>query len=328
MNSRCFLSARAIFPLAAILLGSACNLSLNGGTTLRPQITVITSALGTEPQESPTTSPILELTPTPSQTLTPTLTSTATVEPVTMTAGQNLSCVKGPQWILYERVASIAEGETVTLLAKAGPDWEEYYYVRKSDGTECWAFGGSSTKSGDLSTLPVREAPPLPTVTYIIENQTALPVYFVFIREKGSTDWGVNRLGGGTIASGASFSLAITAGYYDVAIADQFGDDFYRKSGWPIGSDPAYHHTVLDNQVDFFVQNDFAFDLCKVYFKIQGGTMTLMHSDADGPIVPGARAQFHIPVGIYDIRVVRCSVPVSYDKSLVIGPKSTGTYVP
>ena len=43
-----------------------------------------------------------------------------TTAPVTMTAGQNLSCVNGPDWILYEWVAAIDKGETVTLTARAG----------------------------------------------------------------------------------------------------------------------------------------------------------------------------------------------------------------
>jgi hypothetical protein len=91
-----------------------------------------------------------------------------------MTAGQDLSCVKGPHWVFYEWVAKIVEGETVVLLARSPVERPDYFYVRKSDGTECWAFGGSSTKTGDLSILP--------EITYIIENQTGLNVPDVFIR--------------------------------------------------------------------------------------------------------------------------------------------------
>jgi hypothetical protein len=86
-----------------------------------------------------------------------------------MTAGQDLSCVKGPKFDLYDWVAVIKQGETVTLLARSSPDWGEYYYVRKSDGTECWAFGGSSTKSGDTASLPVKEAPPTPTPKIMVD---------------------------------------------------------------------------------------------------------------------------------------------------------------
>jgi hypothetical protein len=80
-----------------------------------------------------------------------------------MTAGQDLSCVKGPKFDLYDWVAVIKQGETVTLLARSSPDWGEYYYVRMSNGTECWAYGGSSTKNGDTASLPEKEAPPTPT---------------------------------------------------------------------------------------------------------------------------------------------------------------------
>jgi hypothetical protein len=86
-----------------------------------------------------------------------------------MTAGQDLSCVKGPKFDLYDWVAVIKQGETVTLLARASPDWGEYYYVRMSNGTECWAFGGSSTKSGDTASLPVKEAPPTPTPKIMVD---------------------------------------------------------------------------------------------------------------------------------------------------------------
>jgi hypothetical protein len=86
-----------------------------------------------------------------------------------MTAGQDLSCVKGPKFDLYDWVAVIKQGETVTLLARASPDWGEYYYVRMSNGTECWAFGGSSTKNGDTSSLPLKEAPPTPTPKIVVD---------------------------------------------------------------------------------------------------------------------------------------------------------------
>jgi hypothetical protein len=101
----------------------------------------------------------------PEISLTPTFgpTNTATSSLVAMTAGQDLSCVKGPKWDLYDFVITIKKGEIVTLLARAPSEWGEYYYVRTSNGTECWVFGGSSTKNGDTSNLPVREAPPTPT---------------------------------------------------------------------------------------------------------------------------------------------------------------------
>jgi hypothetical protein len=114
--------------------------------------------------------------PGPEISLTPTVapTYTATSSLVAMTAGQDLSCVKGPKWDLYDFVTTIKKGEIVTLLARAPSEWGEYYYVRTGNGMECWVFGGSSTKNGDTSNLPVREAPPTPTPkpTPIVTNIT------------------------------------------------------------------------------------------------------------------------------------------------------------
>lgn len=96
-----------------------------------------------------------------------------------MTAGQDLSCVKGPRWDLYDFVTTIKKGEIVTLLARAPSEWGDYYYIRTSNGTECWAFGGSSTKNGDTSSLPEKEAPPTPTPTKLASGiVTAVTITF------------------------------------------------------------------------------------------------------------------------------------------------------
>jgi hypothetical protein len=153
-------------PIAVLMFaGSACNLAIGTQSAANPQFIVVTATLTTGNPEPILPSSTLEptQTQTPSVTLTPTLTLTPTMAGVTMTAGQDLSCVKGPKWDLYDWVAIIKQGETVTLLARSTPDWGEYYYVRMSDGTECWAYGGSSTKNGDTSSLPEKEAPPTPT---------------------------------------------------------------------------------------------------------------------------------------------------------------------
>jgi hypothetical protein len=163
-------------PIAVLLFaGSACNLAIGTQSAVNPQFIVVTATLTTGKPEPILPSPTLEptLTQTPSVTLTPTLTLTPTTVGVTMTAGQDLSCVKGPKWDLYDWVAVIKEGEIVTLLARSTPDWGEYYYVRMGDGTECWAFGGSSTKHGDTSSLPIKEAPPTPTPKTVVDYSVA-----------------------------------------------------------------------------------------------------------------------------------------------------------
>ncbi len=226
-------------------------------------------------------------------------------------------------------MAGIAEGETVTLLAKAAPEWEEYYYVRKSDGTECWAFGGSSTKSGDPSSLPIKEAPHLPEVTYRIENQTWIVVCDVHIRGKDETAWGADRLGTGLIQRGATFSLSLTAGFYDVLIRDCYGSTLYEKHDRPIGSDPDYRYTLLNNQVKFFIQNNYAFNLCWIYVKPASiTTWEAVHSATDGPIAPGTKVYVTLLVGIYDMKVYNCSGGVAGTFAFYLGPTQTGYNVP
>jgi hypothetical protein len=331
MNTRIFQFVRWL-PLTVLMVAaSACNLTITPRPTANPQFIVVT-ATGTAGQSAPllpssTLGPTATLTPT--LTFTPTPTATATTPPVTMTAGQTLSCVKGPHWILYGWVTSIAKGETVTLLGKASSEWEEYYYVRKSDGTECWAFGGSSTKSADPSSLPVKEAPPLPTVTYQIDNKTGLSVCDVLIRAKGESAWGADRLGAGTIAPGSTFSLNITAGFYDVLIRDCYAAALYEKYNRAIGSDPDYHYTLLNNEAHFYIQNNFGFDLCWIWVRPQGGAWKEVYTVGDGHITPGAKAWLDLLVGIYDLSIYRCTGGVVVNSSSVyIGPATTGFNVP
>jgi hypothetical protein len=99
-----------------------------------------------------------------------------------MSAGQPLNCVKGPHWILYDLVAMIQAGEVVTPTARSTSDWPDYYYVRKNDGTECWAYSVGSKIEGDPLSLPEKEAPPLPEVIYRVENQTGLDICEVRLR--------------------------------------------------------------------------------------------------------------------------------------------------
>jgi hypothetical protein len=329
---------RWITLLAVAATTGACNLTLSAGSSGSPQFLILTATSDSRPadtQQQPppdsepaaTFTPTLEITPTLE--FTPTHTPTATEALPTMTAGQELSCVKGPHWILFEWVAKISEGETVTLLAKASEDWEEYYYVRKSNGAECWVFGGSSTKTGDYYSLPVREAPPLPEVTYTIENATGLNVCDVHIREKDSTDWGADRLGTGWIAPGASHSLTFTAGFYDVRIKDCVCAVLYEEHDRAIGSDAGYRYTLLNNTVDFSIKNDFAFNVCRYDFRIAGGSWETLHSPADGTIANGQYADFTLLVGYYDIQVYRCTGPSAGTfPGRYIGPMTTTFTLP
>jgi hypothetical protein len=310
------------------LLGNACILERIAGPMPTPQVIVVAGGSGTASPEtaaSPTVGSAPSATPTPEPTARPT--ATATIAPLTMTAGQALSCVTGPHWILYEWVVAIAKGETVALLAQAPPDWDEYYFVRKRDGRECWAFGGSSMKSGDTSGLPVREAPPLPMITYTIENQTYLPITSVQIRPKDETVWAANRIGGNPIEAQKSFGIAFTAGFYDVRIMDSHGGILYEEQDIPIGGDAHSHHRVINNPIAFTIKNDILLSVCRVSVKHTGSGYTKeLPIPDDGRLDPGDTKTFTSLAGIYQIELFRCGAldRVFTLNDAYIGPLTTG----
>jgi hypothetical protein len=327
-----------LFLAAILVLGNACLIETASNTT--PMVIVIYATPQPGDNSQPVSNPTEEINapqpdaPEPTEEIAPTAeppTPTATTAPVTMTAGQALSCVKGPHWILYEWVAGIAEGETVTLLARNDAFGDTYYYVRKADGKECWAYGGSSTVSGDPYSLPEKEAPPLPKVTYVIENKTGLAVCDVLIREKDAGSWGADRLGAGTILPGASFSVELTAGFYDVLIKDcPAGATLYEEYGRAIGADEGYRYTPVDTQVEFYIQNNHGFDICWFAFKPAGGNWMELHTEADGHIANGEKAWFTLTVGYYDVSIDRClgGVNVDFAANVYFGPNSTGWTTP
>ncbi len=283
--------------LTQIAAGSSNDSSLVGES----------SPSGLQATATPTLEPTLA--PTEPSTLTPTITLTPTAVSVTMTAGQDLSCVMGPQWILYEWVAPISKGETVVLLARATSEWEEYYYIRTNDGKECWAYGGSSTKNGDVSTLPVKDAPPLPEVTYTIENKTMLGIENVFIRKKGETSWGANRLSAYLTPESYPEEINITAGFYDVKILDEKGGILYVKYGAAIGANPTSRQIVVNTQVKAHFTNKSILDVCEVYLTYDstwftGGTF--VHSPSDGVVAPGEEMWFTVLAGFYTVDFYQC----------------------
>jgi hypothetical protein len=321
---------RLFVMLGAALFGGACILQMVAPTT---QIVVVTATLeGANPDPLPQAtdllpSPTLEWTQTLTLTFTPSITASFTKTPVTMTAGQRLSCVKGPHYILYKWVAAIEEGDTVVLTARSTPEWPDYYYARKTDGTECWAFGASSTITGDASSLPVMEAPPLPTVNYTIANKTGLVVTSVKIRPMESSDWGANRLGA-PIAPGNTSSLSLTAGFYDVLIQDGWGGALYEKYDSPIGSDPNYRTVDLDAKFEFYLQNNFAADVCVIKVKLAGGSWQVLNGPANN-IAPGHRLTFKLLPGIYAVLVYRCVTVQLVDwPDRYFGPAVPGYNIP
>jgi hypothetical protein len=313
---------RWILIPAVFILGGACIFSeAAAGPTPTPQIIVVTATPENRPADTEEPAPPPGE-PTATQELAPT--PTVSLEPVTMTAGQSLSCVKGPHWILFEWVASIAEGETVTLLAKASEDWEEYYYVRKADGKECWAFGGSSTKTGDPSLLPVREAPPLPEINFSVINETGLDIGDIFIREKDAASWGADKISA-NLHPGESFSLTLTAGFYDLKINDFTGGTLMEKYNRPIGADAGYRQLAVNEQMEFYIENHQGVDICKIRVRRVGGSdWAIVHEDGDH-VANGERATFLLLPARYDLEVYRCSGPlVDSGPNLYFGPSTPG----
>jgi hypothetical protein len=307
---------RIIAVMGAALFGSACILET---FALNPtaQIIVVTAdpggAVPGSTAEVPAIPPsqTLEWTQTLTLTFTPSITSTFTKEPVTMTAGQALSCVTGPDWKLYAWVAGIADGETVTLVARAVPEIPDYYVVRKSNGTECWAFGGSSTIIGSTAGLPVRETPPLPTVNFVIQNRIQIPLCDVFIRKAGEASWGADRLAAPpAIVIGGDFTLTITAGYYDVLIRDCGGPTtMYEAYNRAIGSESAYRILEIAVDVGFFIQNSMPFSVCHIQTRTAAllAWQDLYNHDTSGSFAVGTRKDFTLRAGFYDVRITRCT---------------------
>ena len=316
--------------LIAALFGGACILptAAPAGT---PPVSIVTAtpdsaAQGQAPEKfTATFTPVPTRIPT--ATFTPSLTATLTTAPVTMTAGQALSCVKGPDWKLYEGVAGIADGETVALVARAVTEIPDYYVVRKSDGTECWAFGGSSAISGSTASLPVRETPPLPIVNYVIENKVQIPLCELYIRDMDSSDWGADRITTpAQIPINGSYSIALTAGFYDVKIKDCALTTLYEEHDRPIGADPAYRTQTVANEVDFRIQNNFPTSLCWIEIKPLGGSWRyLFNVETDGgPFAATQHRDFTLKVGIYDIKATLCShVVVVNQPTKYFGPTTT-----
>lgn len=321
---------RLIVILGAALFGGACILETAAGPATGQIIVVTATPDGSIPDSPGDSQPSPTLTQALTQiltaTFTPSLTATFTTAPVTMTAGQSLSCVTGPDWKLYEWVAGIAEGETVTLVARAVPEIPDYYVVRKSNGTECWAFGGSSVITGSPYSLPIRETPPLPTVAYVIENKVYISLCVVYIRGKDESVWGANRLGADTIAINASFSISLTAGYYDVQIKDCGSTMLYEEHDRAIGSDPAYRYQQIAVDVDFSIQNNLPFSICHIEVQPPGGSwQSLYNHDTDGgSFAVGMTKNFTLRTGTYSVRRTRCTDAVLPAIGIYVRPGMSG----
>jgi hypothetical protein len=310
---------RWIVMLGAALLGGACILE-NAAPAAQGNVVVMTAtpederAAGQDPS-APTFT--LGLTDLPTMTFTPSITPTFTLEPVTMTAGQSLSCVTGPDWKLYEWVAGIAEGETVTLVARAVPEIPDYYVARTGGGQECWAYGGSSAISGPVAALPVRETPPLPTVSFVVRNGVYIDLVDVYIRPAGDSSWGADRLPVANLHFGEETAISITAGYYDVRVVDIVSGVMYEAYNRPIGADDNYRILDVAPDVEFTIRNEYPFSICWIDITPGGGPWEKLYdtNDGGGSIYNGNERTFTLRGGYYSMRLTRCTsavLPIEY----------------
>jgi hypothetical protein len=304
-------TVRLTVLLGAALLGVAC-IAETAGPGNTPQVIVVTAtpegAAQNPAQESPL-SPTEEPAQLTTDALTPTITATYTAAPVTMTAGQELSCVTGPDWRLYEWVTKIPKDATVTLIARAVPEIPDYYVARTGDGKECWAFGGSSVVSGPVATLPVRETPPLPTVSFVVRNRVHIPLTTVYIRSAGDSSWGGNRIASPLADMSGETSISITAGYYDVRVLDVLGNVMYESYNRAIGADDAYRILTVDPDVNFTIRNDFSFSICWIDVMVMGDPWQKLYAteDGGGSILTGQTRDFTLRAGRYSVRLTRCT---------------------
>ena len=318
---------RLFVLVGAALLGGACILqtAAPAGT---PQVVYVTATPenGAPGDGSGQPSPTFtqELAQVLTATFTPSLTATFTQTPVTMTAGQALSCVKGPDWKLYEWVAGIAKDEAVTVVARAVPEIPDYYVVRKSDGTECWAFSGSSVISGSTASLPIRETPPLPTVNFTVQNHVNIPLCILLIRKAGDAAWGANRFTAPPVFVGGEFVLPITAGYYDVIVRDCAAPaTMYEAYNRAIGADANYRILDIAVDVDFSIQNNYPYSVCHVQVQAQvpgASWQEIYNHDTSGSFAVGMTKNFRLRAGAYNLRNIRCTDAVLPIAPLYIRP--------
>jgi hypothetical protein len=160
-------------------------------------------------------------------------------------------------------------------------------------------------------------------VRYVVDNQTGLDVCEVYISPVEDTVWGPNLLGGDVIAPWNDYGFDVVAGYYDVQILDCFGGILYEEWNRPIGSDEGYRFTTLDYEVEFYIQNNFGFNLCWFYFKPDYSATWDEHNTA--PVSPGARSWFTLTAGFYDINIHDCGgFWVDGATNVYIGPTTGG----
>ena len=151
--------------------------------------------------------------------------------------------MKGPHWVLFEWVARIAEGEIVTLLARSTPDWPDYLLRPQIRRDGMLGVRRQFHHQRRIPRpLPVREAPPLPVITFTVRNDTYLRITSLRMRPKDETVWGTNLLAAHPVQAKETYSLTFTAGFYDIRIMDYHDGIIYEANDVPIGAEPGSQH--------------------------------------------------------------------------------------
>ncbi|HEX8106962.1 MAG TPA: hypothetical protein VF516_04495 [Kofleriaceae bacterium] len=95
--------------------------------------------------------------------------------------------------------------------------------------------------------------PPPPHGALVVHNQCSVGIKEVHVAAVDTTSWGVNLISG-TLTPGASLTVTVACGQYDVLLVDQAGDQSIlhhvalcsSNADWIIGSDTCAAFTHKD----------------------------------------------------------------------------------
>jgi hypothetical protein len=169
------------------------------------------------------------------------------------------------------------------------------------------------------------ETPPLPEIAYAVENRTGVNIHDVFIREGEETAWGANRLSA-DLHPGESFSLPLTAGFYDVQVPDCMGGVLYEEHDTPIGSDPGSRTTLVQPMIRFCFENTHPNAVCELKAGPTGGTLSEVTFPYYGAIDPGERIGLELLAGKYGFRFQGCGGSAFFGAygNVYVGPAMEG----
>jgi hypothetical protein len=155
---------RLIAALLSLTLANlACNLPQTAPPTPQPDLTGTSIAATVEAQITlalqKTATPTASITPTNSATASPSI--TPTYSPPRLKINENTNCRNGPGENYFILVV-LKAGESVEIIGKLKTN--DYWVVKTPGKNEtCWVWGGFSTASGSVESLPELTPPAPPT---------------------------------------------------------------------------------------------------------------------------------------------------------------------